>query len=233
MNYFISDCVLNCSEKDDWIWCVFTEWIIQFSVLTQHNIIHHINIHTYVFVVHWMLGVGVSDVWRLFLRLLRFRLFLRLLVHRRQCHRHRHCRNQIWGFNRTQTLQSLHLLCPHLLHSHSPLSLLPLLPPTANQAPLDHQLWSSQRPQPQCHIHGKQSNNLFYPLRFIRISFCSICFWVLLCQAELGLNKELREMLPIIVYKESFSVKDTQWVHYLLSLVGANTAKTYLGCFSC
>ncbi|BAT89152.1 hypothetical protein LR48_Vigan432s000700 [Vigna angularis] len=28
--------------------------------------------------------------------------------------------------------------------------------------------------------------------------------------AELGLNKELREMLPIIVYKESFSVKDTQ-----------------------
>lgn len=26
----------------------------------------------------------------------------------------------------------------------------------------------------------------------------------------LGLNKELREMLPIIVYKESFSVKDTQ-----------------------
>ncbi|QCD85582.1 RING-H2 finger protein ATL7-like [Vigna unguiculata] len=27
---------------------------------------------------------------------------------------------------------------------------------------------------------------------------------------ELGLNKELREMLPIIVYKESFSVKDTQ-----------------------
>ncbi|KAK4285057.1 hypothetical protein QN277_001803 [Acacia crassicarpa] len=27
---------------------------------------------------------------------------------------------------------------------------------------------------------------------------------------ELGLKKELREMLPIIVYKESFSVKDTQ-----------------------
>ncbi|CAJ1978192.1 unnamed protein product [Sphenostylis stenocarpa] len=27
---------------------------------------------------------------------------------------------------------------------------------------------------------------------------------------DLGLNKELREMLPIIVYKESFSVKDTQ-----------------------
>ncbi|KAG8633499.1 RING-H2 finger protein ATL7 isoform X2 [Manihot esculenta] len=29
-------------------------------------------------------------------------------------------------------------------------------------------------------------------------------------RAELGLKKELREMLPIIVYKESFSVKDTQ-----------------------
>ncbi|XP_048227376.1 RING-H2 finger protein ATL7 isoform X1 [Ricinus communis] len=29
-------------------------------------------------------------------------------------------------------------------------------------------------------------------------------------QAELGLKKEVREMLPIIVYKESFSVKDTQ-----------------------
>lgn len=31
-------------------------------------------------------------------------------------------------------------------------------------------------------------------------------------QPELGLKKELREMLPIIVYKESFSVKDTLWV---------------------
>ncbi|KAJ4838066.1 hypothetical protein Tsubulata_026903, partial [Turnera subulata] len=29
-------------------------------------------------------------------------------------------------------------------------------------------------------------------------------------RAELGLKKELREMLPIIVYKESFSVNDTQ-----------------------
>ncbi|XP_021659146.2 RING-H2 finger protein ATL7 isoform X2 [Hevea brasiliensis] len=29
-------------------------------------------------------------------------------------------------------------------------------------------------------------------------------------RAELGLKKEMREMLPIIVYKESFSVKDTQ-----------------------
>ncbi|KAK7313944.1 hypothetical protein VNO77_39151 [Canavalia gladiata] len=27
---------------------------------------------------------------------------------------------------------------------------------------------------------------------------------------DLGLNRELREMLPVIVYKESFSVKDTQ-----------------------
>lgn len=29
-------------------------------------------------------------------------------------------------------------------------------------------------------------------------------------QAEMGLKKELREMLPIIIYKESFSIKDTQ-----------------------
>nr|GMD26156.1 RING-H2 finger protein ATL7-like isoform X1 [Ipomoea batatas] len=29
-------------------------------------------------------------------------------------------------------------------------------------------------------------------------------------RCELGLKKEIREMLPIIVYKESFSVKDTQ-----------------------
>ncbi|PIN02054.1 Anaphase-promoting complex (APC), subunit 11 [Handroanthus impetiginosus] len=29
-------------------------------------------------------------------------------------------------------------------------------------------------------------------------------------RCELGLKKELREMLPIIVFKESFSVKDTQ-----------------------
>ena len=33
----------------------------------------------------------------------------------------------------------------------------------------------------------------------------------------LGLNKELREMLPIIVYKESFSVKDTQSVIHSFS----------------
>lgn len=31
-------------------------------------------------------------------------------------------------------------------------------------------------------------------------------------QADLGLKKELREMLPIIVFKESFSVTDTLWV---------------------
>ncbi|WCJ34989.1 RING/U-box superfamily protein [Euphorbia peplus] len=31
-----------------------------------------------------------------------------------------------------------------------------------------------------------------------------------ICRAELGLKKEVREMLPIVVYKESFSVKDTQ-----------------------
>ncbi|KAL0314034.1 UNVERIFIED_CONTAM: RING-H2 finger protein ATL7 [Sesamum angustifolium] len=29
-------------------------------------------------------------------------------------------------------------------------------------------------------------------------------------RCELGLKKELREMLPVIVFKESFSVKDTQ-----------------------
>ncbi|KAK7283829.1 hypothetical protein RIF29_13576 [Crotalaria pallida] len=32
----------------------------------------------------------------------------------------------------------------------------------------------------------------------------------ILTQSDVGLKKELREMLPIIVYKESFSVKDTQ-----------------------
>ncbi|XP_031288014.1 RING-H2 finger protein ATL7-like [Pistacia vera] len=31
-----------------------------------------------------------------------------------------------------------------------------------------------------------------------------------LSRAEMGLKKELREMLPIIIYKESFSIKDTQ-----------------------
>ncbi|TXG53404.1 hypothetical protein EZV62_022573 [Acer yangbiense] len=29
-------------------------------------------------------------------------------------------------------------------------------------------------------------------------------------RAEMGLKKELREMLPIIIYKESFSIRDTQ-----------------------
>ncbi|XWS24658.1 hypothetical protein CRYUN_Cryun27aG0001300 [Craigia yunnanensis] len=31
-----------------------------------------------------------------------------------------------------------------------------------------------------------------------------------LSMAELGLNKEVREMLPIIIYKETFSIRDTQ-----------------------
>jgi len=31
-------------------------------------------------------------------------------------------------------------------------------------------------------------------------------------QAELGLSKDIREMLPIVIYKESFTVNDTQWV---------------------
>ncbi|GMN56475.1 hypothetical protein TIFTF001_025596 [Ficus carica] len=35
---------------------------------------------------------------------------------------------------------------------------------------------------------------------------------VVIWQLESGLKKELREMLPIIVYKESFSVRDTHWL---------------------
>ncbi|KAL0326451.1 UNVERIFIED_CONTAM: RING-H2 finger protein ATL7 [Sesamum radiatum] len=34
-------------------------------------------------------------------------------------------------------------------------------------------------------------------------------------RCELGLKKELREMLPVIVFKESFSVKDTQYSPFL------------------
>ena len=41
-------------------------------------------------------------------------------------------------------------------------------------------------------------------------------FMVVVAQSELGLKKELREMLPIIVYKESFSIRDSQWVDFLL-----------------
>lgn len=33
---------------------------------------------------------------------------------------------------------------------------------------------------------------------------------VMVVQSELGMKKELREMLPIIVYRESFSIRDTQ-----------------------
>lgn len=38
----------------------------------------------------------------------------------------------------------------------------------------------------------------------------SFFFFFFGSQCELGVKKELREMLPIIVYTESFSVKDTQ-----------------------
>ena len=35
-------------------------------------------------------------------------------------------------------------------------------------------------------------------------------------QAELGLSKELREMLPIVIFKESYSINDSQWVFIFL-----------------
>lgn len=41
----------------------------------------------------------------------------------------------------------------------------------------------------------------------------------LVLQVELGLKKELREMLPIIVYKESFSVRDTQSVAFFVKIL--------------
>lgn len=44
-------------------------------------------------------------------------------------------------------------------------------------------------------------------------------FMVVVAQSELGLKKELREMLPIIVYKESFSIRDSQWVDLLILLI--------------
>lgn len=44
-------------------------------------------------------------------------------------------------------------------------------------------------------------------------------FMVVVAQSELGLKKELREMLPIIVYKESFSIRDSQWVDFLILLI--------------
>ncbi|CAL9232279.1 unnamed protein product, partial [Arabidopsis halleri] len=31
-------------------------------------------------------------------------------------------------------------------------------------------------------------------------------------QAELGLSKDIREMLPIVIYKESFTVKDSHFI---------------------
>lgn len=45
------------------------------------------------------------------------------------------------------------------------------------------------------------------------IMFVSGGFW----QAELGLKKEVREMLPIIIYKETFSIRDSQWVTLLFN----------------
>jgi E3 ubiquitin-protein ligase ATL7/58/59 len=43
------------------------------------------------------------------------------------------------------------------------------------------------------------------------VCMCKLClFMVMVVQSELGMKKELREMLPIIVYRESFSIRDTQ-----------------------
>ena len=45
---------------------------------------------------------------------------------------------------------------------------------------------------------------------FESILDCFYSFWGMIYQTEMGLKKELREMLPIIVYKESFFVRDSQ-----------------------
>lgn len=55
---------------------------------------------------------------------------------------------------------------------------------------------------------------------YLSVFFCfhwwvSVMIWwgfINIEQAELGLSKELREMLPIVVFRESFSVMDSQWV---------------------
>jgi len=38
-------------------------------------------------------------------------------------------------------------------------------------------------------------------------------------QAELGLSKDIREMLPVVIYKESFIVKDSQWVLIFIKIL--------------
>lgn len=55
--------------------------------------------------------------------------------------------------------------------------------------------------------------------------------------SELGLKKEVRQMLPIIVFKESFSVNDTQWVgilqfiYFLFCLFSQLFMLSYMWCF--
>lgn len=76
--------------------------------------------------------------------------------------------------------------------------------------------WSSLRMRNNLSFHSSESDessrvceppNSFYHLLVQFVMFVSYLFLDL--QAELGLKKEVREMLPIIVFKESFSVNDT------------------------
>lgn len=63
-----------------------------------------------------------------------------------------------------------------------------------------------------CYLRRQRANwsSLQRPPSYANNNDISRCFMVVVAQSELGLKKELREMLPIIVYKESFSIRDSQ-----------------------
>lgn len=54
-------------------------------------------------------------------------------------------------------------------------------------------------------------------LCFFIINDFELSLIVVVEQSEVGLKKEFREMLPIIVYNETFFVTDTLWVDFLMS----------------
>lgn len=72
--------------------------------------------------------------------------------------------------------------------------------------------WSSLRMRTSSSDSDNQNHISRVRSRPFNLLLCGIFVSLFSCgsQIELGLKKEIREMLPIIVYKESFFVKDAQ-----------------------
>lgn len=89
--------------------------------------------------------------------------------------------------------------------------------------------WSSLRMRTSLHTNNVDEISRvrsFFGFHWFIYLILLLCAYAYACcclfKAELGLKKELREMLPIVIYKESFSIRDTQWVSFLWICLNSN-----------